>query len=799
MPVSRTKLRCLILTLATLILGVLGAVVSHKIVNQTFMHAEKARFAALTEKITGRIAERVHTYEYGLRGARGVFAASQHVELNEFRKYMASRDVELEFPGSLGFGYIERVKRDNLTRFVEEVRADNAPNFTVRTWGDANELYVIRYIEPVEKNIEAYGLDIGAESNRRDAADRAMLTGLGTLTARITLVQDNKKGAGLLYLYPFYKPDSVVNTPDERRENLLGWAFTPVVLDLMMADVADIVDRQIDFEIFDGTDPSANSMLYDDDGHVQQVSKVTESHFKGRTFNKKMSIEVGGRTWTIWLSTRPEFDQRSNPFVVRATLYGGLLLSLLISGIVFVQGGSEMRARDMANEITQSLMASEAEARKLAAVASHTSSSVILTDLYGRIEWINEAFTRTTGYRLEDVVGKVYEDVMLAPESSPAAANALRSARSQNQTAKIQLINYTKVGHTFWFDLEIQPVTHCSDSKCVLQFMMIANDITANRQAATKLRESEARFRATIEAGFDAFYLFTAIRDDGVRINDFECVEINERGALAVDKTREQLLHSRFLDLFTSNESKYFFEEYIKIVETGTPFEVVHQDVKSLRWLEIQAVRVGDGVAVSMRNVTDRKHMEEQLRETAATDHLTALYNRSTFVAELRKTISYANTHPEFQYAVLFLDFDRFKNVNDTLGHDVGDALLIAIAGRLKSALRFSPRPGYNDPPSVVARYGGDEFVVITRSMQSQDEAEQIAGRLLKVLNRPYDLGEHEINSTASIGIATDAVCNGSAEELIKKADTAMYAAKTGGRNRLVVYTSDLEHSQSAA
>ena len=135
---------------------------------------------------------------YGLRGAVGVYAASQQVRRREFRAYVESRDLLQEFPGVRGFGFIQRVPRSTLPAFVAAERADEGPGFAVRGLEALghDDLYVIKYIEPFASNIAAWSLDIGSEPVRRDAAERAVATGLPTLTAAVTLVQDSRRSAG---------------------------------------------------------------------------------------------------------------------------------------------------------------------------------------------------------------------------------------------------------------------------------------------------------------------------------------------------------------------------------------------------------------------------------------------------------------------------------------------------------------------------------------------------------------------------------------------------------------------------
>jgi diguanylate cyclase (GGDEF)-like protein len=183
------------------------------------------------------------------------------------------------------------------------------------------------------------------------------------------------------------------------------------------------------------------------------------------------------------------------------------------------------------------------------------------------------------------------------------------------------------------------------------------------------------------------------------------------------------------------------------------------------------------------RDITDRKAMEEELRTAARTDRLTGLPNRTLLIDRLQQTIAQHRRMSEFRYAVLFMDFDRFKMVNDTFGHEMGDQLLREIARRLTVAVREVDSVS-RDASASASRLGGDEFVILLTHLRSDTDAGLVAERILTAMSVPYNLGGQEIISTASIGIVTSEFGHESAEDVLRDADTAMYAAKTAGKGR---------------
>ena len=211
---------------------------------------------------------------------------------------------------------------------------------------------------------------------------------------------------------------------------------------------------------------------------------------------------------------------------------------------------------------------------------------------------------------------------------------------------------------------------------------------------------------------------------------------------------------------------------------------IQHRD-GSYRWMLARGMAVRDAhgratrVVGSQTDVTDRKHAEQRLQHDALHDALTGLPNRVLFLDRLDQAIRRAQrAHPDACAAVLFLDLDRFKLVNDSLGHQVGDRLLIAVARRLESALR---------PPDTVARLGGDEFTILLDGVSDAHEASVIAERVQHTLRAPFDIDERELHVDASIGIAL-AGADAAPETVLRDADVAMYRAKADGKGRHAVF-----------
>ena len=181
------------------------------------------------------------------------------------------------------------------------------------------------------------------------------------------------------------------------------------------------------------------------------------------------------------------------------------------------------------------------------------------------------------------------------------------------------------------------------------------------------------------------------------------------------------------------------------------------------------------------------KKKQDQIHHLAFFDHLTGLANRSLFKASLEKALQ-ESTATNAQLAVLFLDLDRFKNINDTLGHHIGDLLLKHIAERINCGIRETDavtRINQEDSASCVSRLGGDEFTIMLTDLENRANAEKIALRIIESIHQPFDLEGHKVLITASIGISIFPQDGQDSDTLMKNADAAMYRAKEQGRNRM--------------
>jgi diguanylate cyclase (GGDEF)-like protein/PAS domain S-box-containing protein len=299
---------------------------------------------------------------------------------------------------------------------------------------------------------------------------------------------------------------------------------------------------------------------------------------------------------------------------------------------------------------------------------------------------------------------------------------------------------------------------------------------TDRKQVEEALRESEERYRSLFENANEAIF----VAQDG------KLVFLNPVTSRLIGYSSEELMGRSFLDFIHPDDQNLVIGNYLRRLkgEEFQPRYTFRYLAKNgaVQWMEIGAVRIEwDGRPATLNfctDITDRKHAEETIRQMAYHDSLTGLPNRKLFSDRLGLALAHAQRNQN-GVAVTMLDLDHFKDVNDTLGHDVGDLLLKAASERLSAALRKG---------DTVARFGGDEFVLILPDLRGMEDVIQVAQKIVEGFRKPFLIGAHQLLVTTSIGIAvyphdgTDEVI------LLKKADIAMYQVKQTGRDGYQIF-----------
>lgn len=295
------------------------------------------------------------------------------------------------------------------------------------------------------------------------------------------------------------------------------------------------------------------------------------------------------------------------------------------------------------------------------------------------------------------------------------------------------------------------------------------------------LRETKQRFELAVAGSRDAIFDWEIDRD--VFFYSDRWCDLLETDSSSIEPTVAFLMeHVASSDVHRVEQR---LAKFVHAPESNLELEfglMTHRGHVRHVLLRAEALRDADGqarrIAGSVADITSIKSVQKELERLLQEDALTGLASRSHLMEKLERTIARFRTQGQ-HFALLFFDFDRFKVINDSLGHDVGDELLCAIADRLRGEL---------GPECTVARFGGDEFVVLLERIDTPAEAMEVAERLLKVCADPYPIRGHHLISTASIGVVTSEFDVRDAKSLLRDADAAMYQAKESGRGRVVLF-----------
>ena len=403
----------------------------------------------------------------------------------------------------------------------------------------------------------------------------------------------------------------------------------------------------------------------------------------------------------------------------------------------------------------------ERSQQRLNAMLESIGDAFFAVDRDWRVTYANRKAASFAGVELNTGIGHKLLDVMPALEGHESLAR-YREAMASGHACAFE----TRWANGSWYEVRVYP----SDDGLSVYF----HDITDKRAAADALRKSEQRFRNLFQQAGDAIL----ITDRELRV-----VAANASACAVFGYSEDEFAGRSVSDIDSGFAYEPALLTSLRAGHTHLLRITKRRRDGSTFLAEVRVSRFEDGgqefFQAIIRDLTERDAVERQLRESeqrlrelATHDTLTGLPNRALLHEELQAMLD--TCAPDASVAVLFLDLDRFKDINDSFGHELGDALLCEVAARLRRALRTE---------RVFARLGGDEFVVAARG-SSRTDAESIAAKLLNALTAPVRVGGQDVIIGASIGISLYPHDAATREQLFQAADTAMYRAKAAGRNR---------------
>lgn len=571
---------------------------------------DEARFVAQTEAIRNGVLQEFDRYVRVLQGARALWVIHPWVTREEWRLYVEDLALSNSFPALLALGFVENVPPASLPAFLEEVRRDksrdfDASDFQVHPKTSREAFYVVKFVEPLNLNRAALGYDIGSESNRREAAERARDTDQPTLTHKLALVQATNR-AGALLLVPIYRPGVQTTNVALRRANLRGWIDAVFVVDDLLARVSPLGGGNVHVDVFDGDSLSPEAQLF-----ASQPSMGSGGRALRASFERLATLDCGNRTWTLRFQAGPGFAGKpwlSAPgFLDVAGL--GLCISLLVFGIVRTLASTGRRAQGLADEMTAKLRLQHH------AMASAKNGIFILdaTREDYPVIYANPAFEKMT--RSAAVQGPGPESLSFHRAQPNGADMAdVRSVIQAGRGEQSVVREYHRDGAEFWADFRLVPVLDDQGRKT--HYLGIVEDVTERKRAEKRLARAEQRFHELLDDLNVGVYRNTPGATGRL-------LEVNPAAvAMFEADSREELMKCNVSDLYVDPFRRKELSERILRHGFVKDAEVELHTLKGRRfWAAITAAMrrdaegavFFDGVIV---DITERKKAEQALRES---------------------------------------------------------------------------------------------------------------------------------------------------------------------------------------
>ncbi|MGO4886333.1 diguanylate cyclase domain-containing protein [Anaerobacillus sp. MEB173] len=409
------------------------------------------------------------------------------------------------------------------------------------------------------------------------------------------------------------------------------------------------------------------------------------------------------------------------------------------------------------------------------------SSIVAITSHNGVIQYVNEQFCKISKYKKEELLGKDHRVLNSGYHSRDFFKNMWKTIRD-GQVWKGEIRNRAKDGSLYWVDSTIVP--YLDEDGKAYQYVSIRNDITARKTMEEKLKKSEEKYRLITENTSD---LISIIDKEGKPIYnspshktmlDYEMSVIESNNLINFVHEEDRDIVINGVKQIYATRKGHTQLEYRLQTRSGN---YIHVESKINPTLD-ETGNI-DNLVLVTRDVTERKKSEQMIYHFAYHDPLTDLPNRRHFMERLRCEVERAKCY-HLQLSVMFLDIDRFKFINDSYGHEIGDQLLITASKRINGSVRNK---------DVVGRLGGDEFIILLTDITSKEEIHSIAERILANLQRPISLFNQLLSISSSIGIAHCHSDGIDADLLLRRADLALYSVKKNGKNGYAFFSSNME------
>jgi diguanylate cyclase (GGDEF)-like protein/PAS domain S-box-containing protein len=759
-------------TLIPLLITVLALFWVHYTIERQRALVLRQQFHAHAAQLHNKVLERMAGYDEVLRGGAGLFKASKDVSRAEWQRYVEALELDERYKGIQGIGFAAFIARGGLQAHESLIRREGYPDYSVVPSGSREAYSSILYIEPFfGRNRRAFGYDMFSEPVRHAAMVDARDTGDISYSGPVRLIQetDHDIQVGVLAYQAIYDNSQTPNTIEQRRKSLRGWVYIPFRMGDLIEAMLKSQFGACRIEVYDGPVGGIDTaqQLYDSLKSAKQMGALPLMDITA-----VMSLPLSGRQWSVRYSALPPFEQVHPTTPMWPLLMSTGVIGVLLCVLTWLWINTRQRGQQEANQ--HKLTLAESEERFRLMVDGVSDYAILMLDEHGLIRSWNAGAQRIKGYAAEDIIGKsfmcFYEQSDIdrgVPQQ--ALASALINGKWTSEGLRVR-----KDGSKFWASVSISPL-HDNDGH-LKGFVKVTRDITDRKRGEENMRLATTVFNSTQE---------------GVAITDVDgnVVAINPAFVNITEFTEADMLGQNLRLLSSGKHDRTFFQTLWRDLKTiGAWQSEIWNRRKSgdtfPSWMTVSAVRNPQNEIVNYvavyTDITRIRHSETLMEHLAHHDALTDLPNRLLLTSRLSHTLERAHRSQSL-CAVLFLDLDKFKSVNDTLGHHAGDELLKMAAKRLRQHLRE------ND---TVARLGGDEFVIVLEDLSSPEGAVTVAQGIIERMSQPFRVVHGQESSIGcSIGISLFPHDGADCDTLIQHADAALYRAKEDGRGTYRFYS----------
>ncbi len=593
---------------------------------------EERRFNEYVDRVIADTTKRLQRYEMILRGGAGVFAASEEVTRDEWQAYYKHQQVDTLYPGVQRIAFSRIITHRELAQHIEGVRAEGFPDYTVWPAEDREFYAPLIYLEPFDNNARSFlGFDLLTDPLRLPALEQARDNGKAALSGMIILVSETTRGRrpGFMMVVPVYENGLTPDTVEERRLAIKGYVIGSFIAPELMAGIFTDPVHKIDFLLYDGTEISPETLLYD--SHVQP-EEDSERH---PLFTSTETIDLYGHQWTMAFESMPAFEAVADRNSHWPILGAGLLISILIFLYLNSLTTTGDRAHTLARKMTNELRESEEQLR---AITDNVSDVVTVCNTEGIVTYMSPQSHKVLGYKPEELVGKtVFELVFLddLPEVMQTYQDKLKAAVS----GKAEYRAVAKDGSLIWVET-LGNLLYDDDGQ-ISGAVFVTRNTSERKEMEEQIAASRKMYQSVVDTQQEMICRY---------LPDTTLTFVNDAYCRTFGTTRKELLGQKYL-LFLPPEVHHEELESLNKLTSDNPsvtkeFSILLPDGSTVWqvWTD-HALFDENGKVIEIQSVghdiTGRKQAEEEAeRHARRTEVLLKIASRFNAESELDRVRS---------------------------------------------------------------------------------------------------------------------------------------------------------------